>query len=231
MLCHLMRSKMYLVGTFSMAVILYVSTGIQFWLTKYLIEVLGYEAKSVYIAYVIVTVTGPTSGAGFGINCIYLGGYIINNIGGYDQPEVIYYVFVFCAIGIGSAIIIPFVEGLALICTLLWIVLFFGGAMMPGLTGITMASVSPYLRAFGNSTSEIIKNIFGFLPSPFVYGMLNTYFGNRAGIKFLMFWGLWAPILCGYGCWHKYHQLKKLKESEKENSVFYEDEVYSDLEG
>lgn len=62
-----MRSKMYLVGAFSMAVILYVSTGVQFWLTKYFIDVLGYEAKSVFIAYVIVTVTAPTSGAGFGI--------------------------------------------------------------------------------------------------------------------------------------------------------------------
>ena len=72
MLCHLMKSKMYLVGAFSMAVILYVSTGIQFWLTKYFIDVLGYEAKSVFIAYVIVTVTGPTSGAGFGMSfCLF----------------------------------------------------------------------------------------------------------------------------------------------------------------
>jgi len=37
MICKLARSKMYLVGTFTMSVMLYVSTGIQFWLTKYLI--------------------------------------------------------------------------------------------------------------------------------------------------------------------------------------------------
>lgn len=43
MFCHLMKSRMYLVGTFSMAVILYVSTGIQFWLTKYFIDVLGFD--------------------------------------------------------------------------------------------------------------------------------------------------------------------------------------------
>lgn len=83
--------------------------------------------------------------------------------------------------------------------------------MMPGLTGIMMSSVSPYLRAFGNSTGEIIKNVFGYLPSPFVYGLFNTLLGNRAGIKFLMFWGLWAPILLAYGSWHKYRHLKKLK--------------------
>lgn len=83
---------------------------------------------------------------------------------------------------------------------------------MPGLTGIMMSSVSPYLRAFGNSTGEIIKNVFGYLPSPFVYGVFNTFYGDRAGITALMFWGLWAPLLLGLGSWHKYYHLKKIEE-------------------
>ncbi len=66
MFCKLMKSKMYLVGTFTMAVILYVSTGIQFWLTNYLIEVLHFDQQSVFIAYAIVSFTGPTTGCGFG---------------------------------------------------------------------------------------------------------------------------------------------------------------------
>lgn len=37
---HLIRSKMYIVGTLTMSVILFVSTGIQFWLTDYFIRVL-----------------------------------------------------------------------------------------------------------------------------------------------------------------------------------------------
>jgi len=57
---------MYLVDTFTMAVILFVSTGIQFWLTKYLIDSLGYPEQDVFIAYAIVSVTGPTTGCGFG---------------------------------------------------------------------------------------------------------------------------------------------------------------------
>ena len=67
MFCKLMKSKMYLIGTFTMAVILYVSTGIQFWLTNYYIDVLGFDKNNVFIAYAVVSVTGPTSGAGFGI--------------------------------------------------------------------------------------------------------------------------------------------------------------------
>jgi len=72
--------------------------------------------------------------------------------GGYDNPKSVYYVFAFSAIGIGSACVIPFVDNFYWVAAALWIVLFFGGAMMPGLTGIMMASVPPYLRAFGNST-------------------------------------------------------------------------------
>jgi hypothetical protein len=49
-----------------MAVILYVSTGIQFWLTKYFIEVLGFEESTVFVAYAVVSFTGPTTGCGFG---------------------------------------------------------------------------------------------------------------------------------------------------------------------
>lgn len=99
---------------------------------------------------------------------------MINRIGGYEHPTSIYYVFIFGSIGIGAAVIIPFVENFYVLCVLLWLTLYFGGAMMPGLTGIMMSSVSPYLRAFGNSTGEIIKNFFGYLPSPFIYGLFNT---------------------------------------------------------
>lgn len=81
---------------------------------------------------------------------------------------------------------------------------------MPGLTGIMMASVPPYLRAFGNATGEIIKNIFGYLPAPFVYGWFNSMFDDRAGLKAIMFWGIWAPIILGLGSYYRYKQLKKI---------------------
>jgi hypothetical protein len=57
---------MYLVGTFTMATILFVSTGIQFWLTDYFINVLKFPKEKVNIAYAIVSITGPTLGCAFG---------------------------------------------------------------------------------------------------------------------------------------------------------------------
>lgn len=76
MLLKLWRSKMYFVGTMTMAIILFVSTGIQFWLTDYFVYVLHFEREKVNIAYAVVSLTGPTSGCG-------LGGYILSKRGGY----------------------------------------------------------------------------------------------------------------------------------------------------
>ena len=49
-----------------MSVILFVSTGVQFWLTDYFIKVLHFDRGLVNISYAIVSITGPTSGCGFG---------------------------------------------------------------------------------------------------------------------------------------------------------------------
>ena len=67
MMKKLIKSKMYLVGTLTMSVVLFVSTGIQFWLTDYFINVLGYNRGMVNIGYAVISITGPTSGCGFGI--------------------------------------------------------------------------------------------------------------------------------------------------------------------
>jgi hypothetical protein len=71
MMKKLIKSKMYLVGTLTMAIILFVSTGIQFWLTDYFINVLHFERKRVNIAYAVVSITGPTTGCGYGNHMFY----------------------------------------------------------------------------------------------------------------------------------------------------------------
>jgi hypothetical protein len=85
---------------------------------------------------------------------------------------------VFSAVGIGAGVAIPFVSTFYVSAILLWIVLFFGGAMVPGLTGMIMSSVQPEMRSFGNSKGEIIKNTFGYFPSPFLYGLVNSLSTN-----------------------------------------------------
>lgn len=66
MMKKLLNSKMYLVGTLTMSIILFVSTGIQFWLTDYFIRVMHFGQMQVNIAYGVVSLTGPTLGCAFG---------------------------------------------------------------------------------------------------------------------------------------------------------------------
>lgn len=57
---------MYIIAIMTMSVMLFVSTGIQFWMTNYFIEVLHFQRTSVNIAYAVVSITGPTLGCAFG---------------------------------------------------------------------------------------------------------------------------------------------------------------------
>ncbi len=61
---------------------------------------------------------------------------------------------------------------------LLWIVLFGGAFIMPILVGVMLAKVKPDMRAKANSFSNLIYNLFGFFPSPLVYGLANTIIGD-----------------------------------------------------
>lgn len=66
MMGKLVKSKMYIVGTLTMSIILFVSTGIQFWLTDYFVNVLGFNREQVNVTYAVVSLTGPTIGCAFG---------------------------------------------------------------------------------------------------------------------------------------------------------------------
>ena len=67
---------------------------------------------------------------------------------------------------------------------------------MPGLSGLILSSVSPSMRSFGNSKAEIIKNLLGYFPSPFLYGVVVAATGReRAGLTLILLTGLLAPAL------------------------------------
>jgi MFS family permease len=190
----LYRSRIYVLASLTFSVLVFVSTGIQFWLTDYFINVLKVNQTTVNIGYVTISITAPTIGTVFG-------GFILHRVGGYESPYCIYFVNALCCVGMFSACIIPFVDTFIYAAILLWGVLFFGGAMVPGLSGLILSSVRPELRSFGNSNAETLKNLLGYFPSPFLYGFVTSFTKwDRAGITLNMYWGLLAPLLLTIGC-------------------------------
>lgn len=105
-------------------------------------------------------------------------------MGGYDKPEALYACVGYSLIGTLSGLPIPFLNTFWPVVVLIWIQLFFGGAMVPPVTGIMLTAVPQKLRAFANSNTTTIYNLFGFLPAPSVYGFMLR-FGDRAGLIFI----------------------------------------------
>ena len=57
---------------------------------------------------------------------------------------------------------------------MIWFLLFFGGFMMPPLTGIMLNSVPENLRTSANSLANLSYNCLGYMPSPILYGFISS---------------------------------------------------------
>ena len=58
---------------------------------------------------------------------------------------------------------------------LFWGVLFFGGFILPPVTGIMINSVPDDQKASANSIANLCYNLFGYLPGPLIYGFVATF--------------------------------------------------------
>jgi len=67
----------------------------------------------------------------------------------------------------------PLVSNFPIFCICIWFFLFFGGAVLPSLTGILLNTVEKKQRTIANSFAYLAYNLFGFLPSPFIYGAIS----------------------------------------------------------
>jgi hypothetical protein len=64
----------------------------------------------------------------------------------------------------------------------LWLVLFFGGFLLPPVTGIMLNSVEDYKRTSANSLANLAYNLFGYLPAPTFYGLISQFAGDKSSI-------------------------------------------------
>lgn len=62
----------------------------------------------------------------------------------------------------GIGVIGSFLDKFVAIIAMMWLLLFFGGAILPPATGILIASVDPSVRPFASSLSMFAYNIFGY---------------------------------------------------------------------
>lgn len=134
----LLSNPIFIWVSLALCSLYFVVAGIQFWITVYLIEVLGCDPVFVLISFGVTCITGPLVG-------VLVGSHIADNMGGYKGENLLIALklcAVFAVMACVFAIPIGFVGSLMFVAPLLWALLFFGGAMIPTATGINVNTVS-----------------------------------------------------------------------------------------
>ena len=67
---------------------------------------------------------------------------------------------------VACALPIPFCDGFISVGMLFWGLLFFGGFILPPVTGIMISSVGDYEKSSANSIANMCYNLLGYLPAP-----------------------------------------------------------------
>jgi sugar phosphate permease len=95
---------------------------------------------------------------------------------------------------LGCAIPIPFLDNFVIIAALLWFLLFFGGAILPAMTGMMLNTVNGAQKTTANSLANLSYNLLGYLPAPFVYGAIYDS-GDGGNSRQAMATLMFSPII------------------------------------
>ena len=218
-----LTTPLYISITLGLCSIYFIVTGIQFWMTKYLIEILGGEPILVNTLFSIISVTAPLSG-------VILGGTFSDKYGGYKGENAIKAIKICIAFGLISFVFafpMGFLFQIIYLCILLWTFLFFGAAIIPIGTGIMISSVQKDCQATSSSISQLIFNLLGYFFSPMLTGYIMDRFVDKRqgfiwGMRVVFWWVIFSLIffiLSYIIAIHKYENQKNNPEDSEESSM------------
>ena len=106
----------------------FVTAGLQFWTTDYMIEVIGLSQRDAYKYYIFVSTVPPIFG-------VILAGVIFDRIGGYTGPRTVPIIFTLGLVALVCGFASPYFTQIYEVCLALGLELLGGGFAMPALTG------------------------------------------------------------------------------------------------
>jgi len=177
----------YLLLCLALTFLYYIITGIQFWISDYWINTLKVPEEVVFISFGIISITGPVLG-------VVVGGNITTKLGGYNSEKAAKICCIAAVFCLGCAIPIPFLDNFIIIAALLWFLLFFGGAILPAMTGMMLNTVEGSQKTAANSLANLSYNLLGYLPAPFVYGAIYDS-GDGGNSRQAMATLMFSPII------------------------------------
>lgn len=134
--------------------------------------VLEVPQNDVTLYFTTTSITAPILGA-------VLSGVIGSKIGGHDSRYAVpscMFAAAFCTL---CGILFPFSNDFRAAIGLIWFMLFFGGYILPFVTGIMLAHVEQDLKAKANSLANFSYFMFGYTPAPTIYGAVCSLTGGK----------------------------------------------------
>ena len=220
---QVLTTPLYVSITCGLCSIYFIVTGIQFWMTKYLIEILEAEPLLVNIIFSIISITAPLFG-------VLVGGAFSDKYGGYKGDNVIKAIKICIAFGLVSFVFafpMGFLFQIIYLSILLWSFLFFGAAIIPIGTGIMISSVQKDCQATSSSISQLIFNLFGYFFSPMLTGYIMDKFSDKRqgfiwGMRVVFWWVIFSLIffiISYFIAMNKYEKEKNNQEESEEDSM------------
>jgi len=165
----LLRNPTYMFTCFALAALFFVVTGIQFWVTSYLVDVLGAPKDRVVASFAIVSITAPILG-------VAIGAAFVDKLGGYEGPTGIARTLKICAVfatiasmaALSTCFVPPSESAFVSVVSLISVTLFFGGGVIPSATGVLLEVAPPEARQVASAGSMFCFQTFGYALSPLV---------------------------------------------------------------
>jgi MFS family permease len=197
----ILSQKVFLFCTLCLSNLFFIITIVQFWAPDYLKDVLLVPNENdINLSFIIVCVSSPTLGVAFG-------GYTSAKIGGYESKHSILLCLIFAFCASICSIPVPLVDSIVFFTIWLWLVLFFGGAVVPPMTGIIISSLPVEHRGSANSITSAVTTLFGYLPAPFIYSEIYELTRNinpKIALMCVMYYSFAGVLLLACGAYFRY---------------------------
>ncbi len=155
-----------------MSILIYIIKGVQYWVTDYLDAILGIKSqKDRLFLFTVACFTAPVLGVLIGTELKYR--LCQQNM----RKSLMFCSFLGILASI-SSIPVPITLSLLYFIIFMWLVLFFGAGIVPVLTSIIINAVPEEHMASANSISNFLTNALGYLPAPYIYGILSDISGD-----------------------------------------------------
>ena len=224
-----LKNKLYVTLTLGMSSIYFIVTGIQFWITKYLIEILNADQLVVNITFSLISITAPLSG-------VLFGGTVSDKYGGYkgrNESKALQMCVGFAIVAFIFSFPMGFLFQIFYLSVLLWTFLFFGASIIPIATGIMISTVPKDCQATSSSISQLIFNLFGYFCSPMITGFIMDSFEDKNqgfiwGMRVIFWWAI-ICLICFITSYFISKNNNRRNSGENENSSMIEDSMKDNL--